>query len=269
LSTLPELAEVYDEGFIKSPRRNPYYMGLYPCHQLTADADSGQVTDVSGRGAHASLGVLTAAEAWANAGYVSSQAVMDKSARIPLANWPFRFTYSSLILFAYQYLVKDGVNTLRILGNASSTTTATGFNVCCNTLGGLIINIINPASGSLFSQSTIGTIPYDVVGLHSWMIAYRKSTNGFFIYVDGVPIITEDGTIPRASVQAADTFISSGPAFGGRPGGSATVITACRTKWVHALSIEGPKDLPSNLNVIAKRLHQFPHLELPENALIF
>lgn len=262
---LPELSDIVDEGFVHSPRRNPYYMGLYPCYQLVGDADANQVTDISGQAAHATLGALSTAEAWANTGYVSSVATTDKCARIPLAKWPFRFTYGNLICFAYQQLVYDGVNGLRIFGNGSNSVN-NGFNILCNSLGGLQINITNPGGVSFFSTSTSAT-PYTTNSLHSWMLAYRKKNASFSVWVDGVRYITQDSAISRANVEAADTLVTNGPAIGGRPI-IATNLVAVRTKYVHTLNIDRA-DLPINLDIIAKRLHSAPHLELPESALVF
>jgi len=254
-------------GGAQSSRPSSYYMGFWPCQQADGDTDDEQVTDRSGNGAHAVLNSLTSGEAWNTAGYLESLAAQGHSAGIPVASWTHRFSTGSLILAAYQRLVKGG-SAFRVFGNGIGAA-ANGFNVVVTTLGGLQIHMAHQTNASLFSSSTSGVIPYDTDTLHSWLVGYNLSDRSWTIYVDGaITVVAADQTIAAADVLACDSAVASGPAIGGRPPASAAAITAVKTKMVHALSLPG-LDLPSNLAVLAQRLHVHPRLMLRDSDLVW
>jgi len=233
-------------------------MGYWPCQQADGDADDEQVTDRSGQGAHATLGSLTSAEAWANAGYVSSLDEVAHQAQIPQAKWAHRFSLGSLIVFANQRLVYDGVNAIRVFGNCVDGT-KTGFAVVVTSTGALQINIVNPTSASNFSNGTSAT-PYATDSLHSWMLAYDWSTRSFTIGIDGaLSSVSGNTAMSATTVLAADSAVTAPTHIGGRPGGTAANIAAVRTKHLHAFNLVG-RDLPSNFAALYARYHAHPHL---------
>ncbi len=240
-----------------------YYMGFWPCQQADGDADDEQVTDRSGKGAHATLGSLTSAEAWANAGYVSSLDEGGHQAQIPLAYWTPRFSLSSFIVAGQQQLIADGANAVRIIGNGADAA-RTGFGLTVTTGGALQVNIINTA-GSSFTNTT-STSPYASDSLHSWLMAYDQPTCSFWIFVDAVLRLSNNTALSRTTVYGADDAVTAPVHIGGRPGTSTTNITVVKTRFLHALDLPG-LSLPSNLAAIAHRLHHHPRLMLTDQEL--
>jgi len=238
-------------------------MGFWPCQQADGDADDEQVTDRSGKGAHATLGSLTSAEAWANAGYVLSLDEGGHQAQIPLEKWTHRFSIGSLIVASQQQLVADGANAVRIIGNGADAA-RTGFGLTVTTDGALQVNIIN-TSGSSFTNTTT-TSPYASDSLHSWMLAYDQPTCSFWIFVDSVLRLSNNISLSRATVYGADDAVTAPTHVGGRPGTSATNITTVNTRFLHALNLPG-LSLPPNLAAIAHRLHRHPRLMLTDKEL--
>lgn len=246
-------------------RPSQYYMGYWPCQQADGDADDEQVTDRSGKGAHATLGSLTSAEAWANATFVTSVKEGGHHAQIPLAYWTHRFSLGSLIVAGWMRTVTDGVNAFRVLGN-SVDAARTGFALVVTSTGDLQVNIVNTTTPSNFTNSTSPAVPYATDTLHSWLMAYDQPTCSFSIFVDAVARLTNNTALSRTTVEGADAAVTAPVHIGGRPGTSTTNITVVRTRHLHALDFPG-RGLPSNLAAIAHRLHHHPRLMLTDQEL--
>jgi len=243
-----------------------YYMGFWPCQQADGDADDEQVTDRSGKSAHASIGSLTSTEAWANAGYVTTIAEAGHFAQVPLAKWTHRFTLGSLIVAGWSKLQAQA-STRRFMGHGTSET-VTGFALAVATTGALQVNIVGTGSVNAFSTATTEQ-PYSTDSLHSWLMAYDFVAKTISIGIDGAIVQSGNTAVTAAQFAAADGAVSLGPAIGGRSGVSgATTLVANTTRFVHAFDLVG-KSLPTNLAAICQRLYTQPRLMLRDQDFVF
>lgn len=239
----------------RTPSR--YYMGFWPCQQGTGSdwEPTGVLTDVSGKGAHGTLGGLSDAEAGDNAGWLTSLAVSGDCGQIAGADWTHRFTGASLIIFARQRMVKSAANARRF-GNGCSTT-ATGLSFTCTTSGALQLNPVTPAGASSTINCNAGN-PYDSLATHDWMFAFDYVSGTWSFFLDAA-ITVDAATSLQPYVEGMDAAVTTATGIGGRPAGGNSA--AAQTAFVHALSFPGV-GLPTNLAVLAARLGAHPFLAL-------
>lgn len=252
-------------GFAQSSRTSRYYMGFWPCQQADGDADDEQVTDRSGNGAHATIGNLTPAEAWANSGFFTSLQDTLHSAQVPLLKWTHRFSEGSLIIAGVMRAVKDVSATRRFIGNANASAGASGFALCVSTLGALQPVMYDSAGNSSFGITT-GVADWGSLTTLSFLAAYNLGTYGWTLYTGGVRRKTDDKTISQAHTLSADDAVTKDTAIGGWAG--SVSMLACQMKYVHALDLRGHA-LPSTdlLDILASRLHSYPRFIVRDQDL--
>lgn len=237
-------------------------MLFFPCQQADGDDDDEQVTDRSGQDAHATIGNLTSAEAWTNAGYLTTIAEANHYAKIPVANWTFRFATDSLLLFMYLQGVK-GAQNLSFFGGGFDQT-HTGLRGYIDTSGRVIFGLYHTASGSISQWNGTTATPFATDTLHSVGIYYDTTVNTLSYFIDG----TLDSTKTGPSINArnlADGAVTADVGVGGWAGNSN--LLASKVKFVHALRLPGLA-APSNLAAIMKRLHDHPRTMLRDRDFL-
>jgi hypothetical protein len=244
-----------------TPLPSQYYMFCLPCQQADGDSDDEQVTDISGKEAHATLGSLTSAEAWTNAGYLTTLAQSGHYGKIPNAKWTFRFSTDSLLLFMYLQGVKTASN--QSFFGCGFDATHTGPRAYVTTTGAIIFNLYHTASGTPSQWNGTTATPYATDTLHSLGFYYDTTTNEMSYYVDGALDSTKTGPSINAR-NLADGAVVSDVGIGGWAGD--TGLLPSKVKYVHALRLPGLA-APSNLAVIMQRLHAHPQIMLRDEDL--
>lgn len=255
-------------GFSRSSRTSEYLIGWYPCQQADGDADDEQVTDRSGNEAHASIGTLSTAEAWANAGYFSSLDEVGHFAEIPLAKWTHRYTEATLLVFGWAYAQTDGVNLCFLWGNGYSDT-ITGGNLGITATGALQFNL--RGNGGLSSSTNpTATQPFSSASLHSYMVCVDSVARDVTIGIDGaISSVNGNTLIPSNRWEAADAAVSRGMSIGGRSGqANTTNLVANQARHLQFYSLTG-RPAPTNLAALCQRMHAHPRLPLRDSDLVF
>lgn len=253
-------------GFSRSSRTSEYLIGWYPCQQADGDSDDEQITDRSGNEAHASIGSLTSAEAWANAGYFSSLDEVGHFGEIPLAKWTHRYTEATLLVFGWAYAQTDGANLCFILGNGISDTIS-GGNIGIAANGSMQFNLRGPGYNSNAANSGVAT--FASASLHSYAVCVDCIARSVTYAADGTIVKSGDKTIPAAAWEAADAAVTRGMSIGGRSGQSNTTnLVANRQRHVQFYSLAG-KPAPTNLAALVRRMHDHPTLPLRDSDFVF
>jgi hypothetical protein len=237
-----------------------YYMFSLPCQQAEGDDDENQVTDVSGKEAHASINSLTTAEIWANAGYATTIASSDHYPEVPVANWPFRFTTDSLILSLYLQAASNGSSSLRFFGNGYDST-HTGIIGYIGSTGAVAFSV-NNATTIIGGNGTSET-PYGSDSLHCVGFAYDAIAQSSSYYIDGAFSLTSTA-LTATNLTIADSAVTADIAIGGWAGNGN--LLASKVKYVHALRFPG-MGLPSNTAALMHRLWSHPHLLLSDRDI--
>lgn len=248
-------------GGAQSALPSRYYMGFWPCQQADGDADDEQVTDRSGNGAHMSLGALTSAEAWANAGCVTTLSDTNHAPQLSLANRPYRYSTDSLIISAEQFVTKEA-GAIRVAGDANGIA-ATGMNIVVANTGALQVHAVG-SSTSLFSGGCTAT-PYASAVFAKWLIAYDAVARTISYFVDGVAAGLGNQSVTASHWDTLDANRAYGFCLGGQP---AATSKATKARFCHLLYFQG-RGLPTNLAAIAHRLHAHPRLMLRDQDIEF
>jgi hypothetical protein len=233
-----------------------YYMFCLPCQQADGDADDEQVTDVSGKEAHATIGSLTSTEAWTNAGFLTTIAESGHYAKVPNAKWTFRFSTDSLLLFMYLQGVK-GAQIQNFFG-CGYDQTHTGPRAFISTTGSVLFGLHHTAASTFGQWNGPSDTPYATDALHSIGFFYDTTANALSYYIDGAFKLTST-TLSTNARNLADGAVVSDVGIGGYAGDSN--LFAGKIKFVHALRLPGLAE-PSNLAAIMYRLHAHPRLML-------
>jgi hypothetical protein len=216
-----------------------YYMFSLPCQQAEGDDDENQVTDVSGKEAHASINSLTTAEIWANAGYA---------------------TTDSLILSLYLQAASNGSSSLRFFGNGYDST-HTGIIGYIGSTGAVAFSV-NNATTIIGGNGTSET-PYGSDSLHCVGFAYDATARSSSYYIDGAFSLTSTA-LTATNLTIADSAVTADIAIGGWAGNGN--LLASKVKYVHALRFPG-MGLPSNTAALMHRLWSHPHLLLSDRDI--
>jgi hypothetical protein len=249
-------------GGANSNVQSQYYMGFWPMQQSTgSDWDGDTVSDLSGKGADATLGSLSKAEAGDNAGFLTTLAESGHYAKVPNAKWTFRFSTDSLLLFMYLQGVKTASN--QSFFGCGFDATHTGPRAYVTTAGAVIFNLYHTASGTPSQWNGTTATPYATDTLHSLGFYYDTTTNEMSYYVDGALDSTKTGPSINAR-NLADGAVVSDVGIGGWAGD--TGLLPSKVKYVHALRLPGLA-APSNLAVIMQRLHAHPQIMLRDEDL--
>jgi len=245
-------------GGAQSARPSSYYMGFWPCQQADGDADDEQVTDRSGKGAHATLGSLTSTEAWANAGYLTSLDDDEHSAQLPIAYWTHRMTTRSLLL-SMQVYAEKGVSSLRFWGSGVGTV-STGPMLICTSTGAVqfALNITTTGTTQFFTGTA--ATPFSAASLHTIGIAYDHTTRTVSYFIDGA-FSSSAANLSSEVIAAADGAYPSFLSLSGRPAGAAGRL-ANQMRFQHALNLPV---LPANIAALMQRLHAHPRLMLRDS----
>ena len=254
-------------GFSHSSKPSQYLLGWYPCQQADGDADDEQITDRSSNEAHASIGSLTSAEAWANAGYFSALDEINHFGEVPLAKWPHRYAEATLLVFGWAYAQRDATYSCFLWGNGSSDT-ITGGNLAVTTSGSLQFNL--RGAGSVNSNSTTGAVGLFLsAGLHSYMICVDAIARTITIGADGAISLAGNATIPASAWEAADASVTRGMSIGCRSGQANTNnLFANQQRFLQFYSLTG-KPAPTNLAALCARQHAHPRLVLTSADMEF
>jgi hypothetical protein len=253
-------------GGAQAARPSQYLLGWYPCQQADGDADDEQVTDRSGNEAHASIGSLTSAEAWANAGYFSSLDEVGHFAEIPLAKWTHRYSTATLLVFGWAYAQTDGANLCFILGNGSSDTIS-GGNLGIAANGSIQFNLRGPGYNSNSANSGVAT--FASASLHSYAVCVDCVARSVTFATDGAIVKSGNTTIPSAAWEAADAAVTRGMSIGGRSGQANTNnLVANRARHLQFYSLTG-MPAPTNLAALVRRMHDHPRLPLRDSDFAF
>lgn len=236
-------------------RLSTYCTGWWPCQQADGDSDDEQVTDRSGNDAHATIGLLTAAEAWDTQGYLHTLNDGQHNGRIPAAKCPHRFSTMSLIVELTAQVSKEG-STEAIFGNRDANY---GYALTCTTAGAL--QWVFTADGSTTFGSATSTTPYASAELHHVVGTYDLLTGELGIYVDGTNRISNPSLTPQATIIASDGMSPSDTVIGGRGVTAASGAIAGLFQHVRTYSLPG-RGLPENIDDIVKRMYAFRTIPL-------
>ena len=183
--------------------------------------------DMSGAGNHGAFGAnLSKAQAWANAGYVSTvdpaTGVTDSVIRIPAPNWDYRGGESLLIMWVGQVTPEGGDTTLM---GTTAASTSSGIRIRCKSTGQLDFVLYENGGTSVFTGSSTATAagkPFVAGEIHSFGILINGQTRQYAEWVDGllnVPL-ADVGTKQDVNTLSSNPFtIGSGsPSPGGTEG---------------------------------------------------
>lgn len=248
-------------GGSQSAVPSSYYMYYMPMQQADGDSDDDQVTDRSGRGAHATLGNLTTAEAWANAGYLTSLDDDAHSAQLPIAHWTHRMATRSLIL-SMQMSATKGASSLRFWGSGVGTG-STGPLLLCTSAGAIQFGLNITTTGTLQTFTGTAATPYGSSGLHTVGIAYDRATLTVHYYIDGA-FSSAASNLSADVIAAADGAYPAYISLSGRPAGASARL-ANTMRHQHALNVPA---LPTNIAAVMHRLHAHPRMMLSDVDLV-
>jgi hypothetical protein len=242
-------------------------MAFYPCQQADGDADDEQVTDRSGNGAHATIGSLTSAEAWANAGYFSSLKEVGHFGEMPLANYTHRYSTDTLLVFGQAYAEKDGVGLVFLWGNGfSDTITGGSLGLTAN---GALQFALRGAGVANATSSPVPSNTFATASLHSYMLCVDTVARSVTIGVDGAILLSGNTTIASDRWELADASVTRGLGIGNRAGATSTSNQfANQQRLLHFLSLRG-KPAPTNLVALTQRMHAHPRMMLRDSDLQF
>lgn len=244
-------------GAMSRGKPSQYYIGFWPCQQADGDDDDEQVTDRSGNGFHATIGALTASEAWANPGALTTKDEALHCARIPASAVDFRFAHDSLIVHLRALATKEA-SSEAILGNRA---TGKGWALTVAANGDLQWAVTNPTN-TFFSTSIAGV--YASAVWASVFGAYDVTTGTLRLGANGA-LIT-DSAISLENLIASDNDAQDGIAIGGRGGASQNGSIAGQFKFV-GICVLPDRGLPANLADLCKRLHYHPMIPLTARDL--
>ncbi len=246
-----ELIPVVQSGTTKSATmqqiagvNSSYYFHGYAGAQIVGDP---KFYDISGAGNDGSFGAhLSNANAWANAGYVSTVnptgGSTDSVIRMPALNFDYN-AGEKIIMWWLGKCTPEG-SSVSLLGDGFNATYP-GMRIRCNTAGTLQIIAVD-TSGSGFS-STPSEVPFDG-NLHSFAVVLDGQAKKFGIWVDetyaaslGGAYTTFDGGNAR-DTRTSNTFNigTSVPAVAGSTEG-----VACQTRAFVLLKLPAAKTIPS------------------------
>lgn len=249
-------------GFARSSKPSQYYMYYMPMQQADGDDDDTQVTDRSGNGAHATLGNLTSAEAWANEGYLTSLDDDAHSAQLPIAYWTHRMATRALILSMQMRAVKVA-SSLRFWGSGVGTT-STGPMLICTSAGAIQFAVNITSTGTVQTFSGTSATPYASDSLHTIGVAWDPTTLTMYYYIDGAFSVSASN-LSSSTIALSDGAYPAYLSLSGRPAGASARL-ANRMRHQHALNLP---TLPTNHAAIMQRLHAHPRLMLRDSDLEF
>lgn len=235
-------------------------------------ADEAVFRDLVG-GNHATMGAnLSKAQAWANAGYVSTvdpaSGVTDSVLRIPAPNWSYMAQESLLLMWAGQ-ITPEGSDT-DIMGTSGSTA-ANGIRLRCTSAGRLTFSMYDTAPTSRFGTTTTDTAagkPFVAGERHTFALFIDAVNRLQYIWVDGLINVNAFALSSGADV---DTLSAATWNIGtAAPLGGAVTTTGCATKTQAFAGLKFPSDeLPTEtaLTAAAQAFHRAPQFLIAKGAL--
>lgn len=169
-------------GQVRTQQPASGYIGMYPCYQLSPDST---VLDQSGQGNHATLGTLTAAEAWAAApnGLTSLDAT-GKFAAVPAAAFNAWQPGMSLIIAMAPTLNKK-VSTAAFAGNGAGGG-ASGIGLRCTATGQAQFVVYDTGGTVVGSPGATTETPWASAVNARVMFAIDGPSGKLLIFVNGL-----------------------------------------------------------------------------------
>lgn len=225
------------------------YLHYYPCLQATTDT---AVVDRSGKGHDATLGGLSASEAWTTtANALSSLNTSGKAANIAAEVWQ-AWDYTKSFLIAMRCNLTKEAGTAGFYGAGTGTSGRGGIALRCAASGAVSFWSYKTDTTSSSTGDTTET-PFASAGWHHIAAAYDAASRKVKLYIDGVVATNFSGGVSVASHIVSVSNLLDPFMIGGRA--SADVIAGA-FQAVHA--VLGDAALPGTIDDLVFRLYRHP-----------
>lgn len=225
-------------------------MFFFPASQASGDT---VLTDRSGKGAHSST-LYSSTNAWATAGYVTSENTSGNFVKIPIAYWLQRFATDSLLVFLQGIVTKEASD--QAFFGMGQNTTNTGFTLRCSTTGQ--VQWASYGSGASEFEGATTETPWGSAVIASVAAAWQPTDQTVRLYVAGARAANY---VTPATVAIAASTMDAGLNNPVGIGGSVNGIeVAANWKNIHAYYRAGA--LPTNIDGLVNRLYRCPSVAL-------
>lgn len=217
----------------------------YPGDVARTSQGAGLV-DASGNGGTTALGsAQTAAVLWANAGYFSTTAGLNKHVATDFT-WDFD-TDTVVITGQIKAATPGGLTFWMGNSQAIASTPDTGLAIGSSTAGQLLVYLQNGGAGTTTQLINTGVIADGAD--HDFQLALDPRNRSMYAWIDGVLVYSKPNAYPAGLGKTSRVW-----AFGGSSPISAAVV--CQFKQFNL--VKGVGCLPANINDVATKFHTTP-----------